>query len=143
MRYTSPATDLMFCIFTSTDKMTRETDFENLLRIYYGQLASNIEKLGSDPNALYPYEQLKSDLPLCGDYLMVSVPILMQVSLVVARNANEVDDTFDVCFRSAVRENSLVGLSANAQLVYTERINDCIEDLEKLGCLESLKKIKY
>lgn len=136
MRYSSPATDLMYCIFTSTDKATRDKEFDYLLRIYYDRLSKNIQKLGSDPNVLYSYEQLKRELPLCGDFLLVLLPMLTQLSLVEARNASEVDDTFDVCVRGAVRPDLLVGLNANAQIEYRERINACFGDLVKLGCFQ-------
>lgn len=140
MRYSSPATDLMYCIFTSTDKAMREKEFENLLLIYYERLATNIRKLGSDPNVLYPYQQLQKDVPLCGDFLLVTLPMMIQLSFVEARNANDLDDTFDVCVRGAVRTDLLVGLTANAQVAYRQRINDCIGDLDTLGCFAKFKK---
>lgn len=136
MRYSSPAHELMYCIFTSTDKPTRDTHFENLLRIYYERLETNVRKLGSDPTVLYPYEQLMRELPMCGDFLLLTLPMLTQVALVEARNASEVDDAFDVCIRGVVRPDMLVGLNANAQLEYGRRINDCIGDLERLGCFQ-------
>lgn len=140
MRYSSPASELLYCIFTSTDKSTRDKHFESLLRIYYDRLATNIRKLGSDPTVLYPYEQLKRELPMCGDFLLLTLPMLTQVALVEARNASEVDDTFDVCIRGAVRPDMLVGLNANAQMEYGKRINDSIGDLERLGCFRNSKK---
>lgn len=140
MRYSSPATDLMYSIFSSTDKATRENEFENLLRIYYKRLATNVRKLGSDPNVLYPYEQLKREVQLCGDFLLVTLPMMIQLSFVEARDAGDVDDAFDVCVRGAVRPDLLVGLTANAQVAYRQRINDCIGDLDDLGCFDELKQ---
>lgn len=136
MRYSSPAVELMYCIFTSTDKATRDKEFENLLRLYYERLTMNVRKLGSDLNALYTFEQLKKELPLCGDLLLLMLPTMIQLSLVEARNASDVDDTFDVCIRGVVRPDLLVGLDVNSQREYKKRINDCIEDLVKLGCFQ-------
>lgn len=133
----------MYCIFTSTDKTTREKEFDNLLRIYYKRLATNVRKLGSDPNVLYPYEQLKREVPLCGAFLLVTLPMMIQLSFVEARNASDVDDTFDVCVRGAVRPDLLVGLTANAQVAYRQRINDCIGDLDTLGCFDELKHNRF
>lgn len=140
MRYSSPATDLMYCIFTSTDKATRDKEFDNLLRIYYERLATNIRKLGSDPTVLYSYEQLQKDLPLCGEFLLVTLPMMIQLSFVEARDASDLDDTFDVCVRGAVRTDLLVGLTANGQVAYRQRINECFEDLDTLGCFAEFKK---
>lgn len=61
-RYASPVVDIHIFISSATDKLFREKHYKSILGIYHSALTINIEKLGSDPQKLFPFEQLESEM---------------------------------------------------------------------------------
>ncbi|KAJ8664719.1 hypothetical protein QAD02_006381 [Eretmocerus hayati] len=55
-RCASLVLDVSFFIYSCTDKSLRDKHFDNLLDVYYKELAKTIEILGSDAKSLYPRE---------------------------------------------------------------------------------------
>lgn len=106
-----------------------------MIRTYHKQLTLNIRKLGSDPDVLFPYETLKSELKLCGNFAAAISPMLVQICSVDAKdvvNLNELGEEN--------QEIDLIqGLSENAQVLYEERINELLEDLAKFGYFHKLE----
>lgn len=123
IRYGSPAIDLVTNIFTSTDKSLRDEEYENLLRLYHETLSKTVKLLGSDPNELFTFENLQSEMKRCGVYALLLSPLSIQVS---QADASELSDRRD--------ENGLVGgLCKKGQLEYERRLNGVFEDVTRLG----------
>lgn len=71
--YTSPAIDVLFYLFNSTDKEFRDQNFLNLLRFYQTELRTAIGALGSDPHALCSEASLERDYKKFGSAILVLV----------------------------------------------------------------------
>lgn len=54
-RCSSPVTDIAYFLYTSTDKQTRDNQFQELLKFYHRNLIDTILSLGSKAD-LYPWD---------------------------------------------------------------------------------------
>lgn len=72
--------DLLYNIFTCTDRTLRDSEFDNLLCMYYDQLTSNIRKMGSDADELYSYDDFMDGLRICGNFALLTAPMLLLLS---------------------------------------------------------------
>lgn len=80
-----------------------------MLQTYYESLSDIVRALGSNPDQLFTYADLKDELQKCGAFTFLTVPMLLKVSL----------------FNSEEDE-----LTSPA---YEERLNDVVADLIKLN----------
>lgn len=138
--YSSPTIDLLYNLFSSTDKKTRDADFGHLMREYHNQLSSNIRKMGSDPEKLFPYEAFKAELKSSGNIGFLLVPMLIQVSLA---ESNAISDLDQLCEESTDANEEkkwdiIQGFSESGQLIFHKRINECIGDLVEHGYFRKL-----
>lgn len=125
IRYCSPALDLIYHIFTATDKKTRQTEYTNLIKIYYDQFSLNLRSLGSDPEKLFTFNDLQNELKRCGNYAVIMVPILMQISLA---NSDDIPDLDEMCEQA---DNFDLVQTSNADFdkAYKETITEFLEDI--------------
>lgn len=142
IRYISPAIDLLYNIFTSTDKALRQNEYDNLLETYHNALSRMVKQLGSNPDELFTLADLKEELRLCGIYAFLLAPMVLSVSLA---DSNEISNLDEMCDKIADGENGhehelITGLNDNAQREYKERLNDVVDDLIELGYYQPLDK---
>lgn len=132
---------MLYNLCSSTDKKTRDEEFENFFREYLEQLSNNIRKMGSDPEKLFPYEALKEELKLSGIVGFLLGPMLIEISLAEAKDVTNLDEICDnLASGDGEQKLDLIQrLSGNAQLLYKKRLNDCIGDLVKYGYFQKLK----
>lgn len=132
IRYTSPAIDLLYNIFTSTDKAFREKEYDNLLKVYHETLSNTVKLLGSNPDELFSLDDLKDELRICGNYAFIMAPILLSVSLA---DSSEISNLNEMCDNTGEGEkiDLISGLNEKAQLVYEQRLSDVLDDLIELG----------
>lgn len=123
----SPAIDIVYCIFGSTDKTLRDNEYENLLQLYYETLSKTVKLLGSNLNELFTFADLIEELKTCGVYALLKGPMLLQITL-----ADLPDESGAQSFNS--------GLSEGAQREYDRRINGILEDVVRLGYHEKMFK---
>lgn len=57
-RYASPAVDVLYFIFMSSDKPLRDQHYDHLIQAYHNSLREQLELLGSDVNLLFPFTAL-------------------------------------------------------------------------------------
>lgn len=112
--YSSPAFDLLRILFTSTDKALREKEYHNLLRLYHGSLSLTIKQLGSDPDQVFAFADLKEELKKCGLCAFLYAPLFLQLSLLDS-NLNE-----------------------KAHQEFIQRLNDVFEHIIELGYHQEL-----
>lgn len=62
IRFVSPVTDLLYAIFIGSDKDFRRKEHQRLIKFYYDTLSTQIRRLGSDPNNVYPYSVFQEHL---------------------------------------------------------------------------------
>lgn len=70
-RYSSPAVDILYHLFLSTRKSFRDQSFEGLLNVYYDSLDKTVRELGSDPDQLFTFADLKNELNAYGNFCLI------------------------------------------------------------------------
>lgn len=109
--YTSPVIDIMYLVFSASDRQLRAAYYDSVLRSYYDSLERMITALGSDPKELFTFADLQDELKRYGAFAFLVTPMLLQVSLLTT------DD----------------GDQELANAMFAERYNDVVTDLIKLG----------
>lgn len=131
-RYVSPAIDLLYNLFTSTDGPIRHSDYQNLLRHYHTSLSKTIQRLGSDPETLFSFDDLQNELKRFGRFAFLVSPLMLRIMLADPKDIRDYDE-----LRSNEEELKNIksyGLSsADAEQAYGQRIKDVIGDLVDYG----------
>lgn len=76
-RYASPVLDVLYHIFTSTRKSLRDQSYNDLLNIYYNSLSETVSRTGSDPEELFTFCDLQSQLKAHGKYALIMGILLL------------------------------------------------------------------
>uniref|UniRef100_A0A336LHU0 CSON001338 protein n=1 Tax=Culicoides sonorensis TaxID=179676 RepID=A0A336LHU0_CULSO len=135
-RYASPVLDLVYFLFTATDKETREVAYENLLHIYHKSFSAILKRFGEDPDKVFSFDVLKRELKKFGRFgLLMSICLLSFVTI-------EPDDLPDLneAMEDMMKETPENG-TQNAMMKAAEanskrmepRIRDIVLDFERLG----------
>lgn len=66
-RFSSPAIDLIYNIFSSTDKALRDREYNNLIALYHESLCNTVKSFGSDPEKFFSLNDLKNNRTMAGD----------------------------------------------------------------------------
>lgn len=133
IRYGSPAIDLVYNLFTSTDKTLRDKEYNNLLQLYHSSLSKTVKLLGSNPDELFTFDDLQSELKRCGNYALMLAPLLIQISQASSSEVTNLDEMCDKMAEGEDTQGLITGLSESGQLEYERRLNDVVEDVIKLG----------
>lgn len=133
IRFSSPATDLVYNLFSSTDKMLRDKEYSNLINLYYKSLSKTINLLGSNSNELFTYDDLMNELKRFGMYALLLVPMFLGVSLADSSEVPKLDEMFDKVADGDGRMSLVTDLNADHQLEYDRRLNEVYEDIINLG----------
>lgn len=139
LRYLSPAIDLLYNIFTSTDKTLRDSEYDNLLKLYHDSLSKTVRLLGSAPEKLFTLDDLKDEMKRCGNYALLLAPMLIQVSQADSSEISNLDEMSDKIAEGETRQELITGLSEHAQQEYDRRLNGVIGDLIRLGYYHKLE----
>lgn len=101
--------------------------------MYHESLSKTVKLLGSDPEELFSFEDLLSELKRCGVYALLMSPMLLQVSLAHSNEISNMDEMFDKVAEGESKINLVTGLSSEGQSEYDRRLNEVFEDVIKLG----------
>ncbi|XP_031631012.1 uncharacterized protein LOC116345636 isoform X2 [Contarinia nasturtii] len=126
-RYCPPVLDILYHVFSSTDREFRDKHYDTLLKTYYRSLSETIEKLGSAPEKLYTYDDFQRQLRKFGAFTVLCAPLLILLRVTKAHNETSTNDN-DQDKRDAVFNNF-----DETQKTYVKMINDLFHDLEKYG----------
>lgn len=91
-RYSSPAPDLLYHIFSSTRKQLRDQNYADLLHFYYLVFIDTVRKLGSDPDALFRFSDLENELKASGKYILIMGTLVIQYALAQANDIRSIDE---------------------------------------------------
>lgn len=133
IRFSSPATDLVDNLFSSTDKALRDKEHDNLVHLYHESLSKTVNLLGSNSDELFTYADLMNEMKKFGMYALLIAPLLLGVSLANPSEVSNLDEMFDKVASGEGRINLVVDLSAERQLEYDRRMNEIFEDVINLG----------
>lgn len=136
LRHISPAFDVLYNIFTSTDKALRDKEYKNLVKLYYDTLAKTVELLGSNPEELFTFEDLQSEFREYGNFVLVLAPVLLSVILADTSEIVNLDEMCDKVAEGTSQQNVINGLKREAE--YEQRLSDVIEDITRLGYYKKL-----
>ncbi|CAG9802883.1 unnamed protein product [Chironomus riparius] len=92
MRYSSPCLDLMYYIFCCTTKSLRDKHYQDFLNVYYVELCDFIQRLGSDPNKLFPHEAFLKHLKQFGKFGFIMAMIVLPIFTSDASDIPDMDE---------------------------------------------------
>lgn len=134
-RYCSPALDLLYNIFSSTDKAFRDKHFETLLQTYYASLSQMISRLGSSPKDLFTYEDLQSELRKFGEYVLLCAPMVIRIKVANAKDVRDLVEYSDV-IETDPSVDLFLDFDEKTQLEYSRLVNEVVDDLIRYGFIE-------
>ncbi|CAK1550262.1 unnamed protein product [Leptosia nina] len=124
LRHGNVISDLVYFIFTGSDKKFRDQYYCKCLDHYYSQLALTLTRLGLEPMKIYPREDFEYELKKASSYGLLAAILCLLIITVDPKDAPKVDENLQQK-DFAVRPNER----------YAERINDVIEDFIKLSVI--------
>lgn len=130
--YCSPAVDVLYNIFTSTDKQFRDQHYATLLDTYYSSLCEMIRKLGSDPMKLYTFQDFQLQLAKCGEFALLYAPIIFSFRMAQAKDVANLDE-YAEHLDNGNDADLLCQFDENTQKIYSRLINDAVIDLIDYG----------
>lgn len=102
--------------------------------LYYSTLSKTIEKLGSNPEKLFSYDDFQNELKKYGNFAYLMSPILVRMCLTDPEDVINLDEYSE---KSAKGENAVNlvtnNLKADVEARYKERMVDLINDLVRYG----------
>ncbi|XP_024947577.1 uncharacterized protein LOC107274554 isoform X1 [Cephus cinctus] len=91
-RFASPALDIHYLIYSSTNQELRDEYYDRLIRDYYDSLAEYLRGLGSDPTALFPLDVLRDHLTKFGFFAGAIAVITLHIVTANREEGTEVND---------------------------------------------------
>lgn len=131
-RYSPPVLDLLYNIFASTDQPFRAQHYDKLLKMYYDTLCNTVKKLGSDPNKLYTFKDLESQLKKYGEFALLCGPMIIQNKVANASNVGNLDDYAELV-ENGVEADLITQYDEITQMQYDSLINGLVTDLVSYG----------
>lgn len=123
--YNSPALDLLYYIFTATDKRLRDAEYDELLLCYHDTLSATIRLLGNDPERLYPYAVMLEQLRIFGAFTYSMIPWALDTALADPGDIVHFDEI--ISEKPINDENGTSpqnGVNANGEKVRKDFLND-------------------
>lgn len=130
--YCSPALDVLYNIFTSTDKKFREQHYDTLLDTYYKSLCGMMRKLGSDPNRLYTFQDFQLQLAKFGEFALLYAPIILSIRMAKEKDIANLDE-YAEHLENGKDVDLLYQFDDETQKIYSRLINDVVTDLVNYG----------
>lgn len=124
VQFGSPALDLTYFLFVSTEKELRDQHYDDLIELYYDTLVKSLNRLGSDPKKLFTFNDLQEQLNRFALFGIITAPILIQVQTVAPDNIPNLDKLS----KDGVRLTQLVDSN---NTIYTRRMSNAIRDFFK------------
>nr|XP_034835583.1 uncharacterized protein LOC117992042 [Maniola hyperantus] len=120
----NPIMDLMYFIFTGSDKKYRDNHFKQTLELYYTELCSALRRFDLDPSDIYPREDFDCELHKVMPYgLMTAIFCLVLVTV------DEQDAP------TVTKDTALTDFAFNPSTLYKERLNDIVDDFVAMGII--------
>lgn len=133
LRYASPALDLLYYMFISTNKSLRAENYNKLLKVYYQNLSDHIKRLGGNPDNLFTFQNLLQQLKKFGKFGVLFSTLLLQIIL---RESSELPDMDQMAQSLKDDVNTKFDFSSDKSYqVYKTRISDVLRDAFDYGYL--------
>lgn len=132
-RISSPAVDLSYFLFSSTEKKFRDQHLDELIRLYYDRFAEIIQRCGSDPLKLYTFNDLQAQMRSHSVYGVLTAPILISIMVADPEQLVNLDEMDDL--QSDDHENHLAILDKRTESKFEQRLVDVVNDAIAYGWL--------
>lgn len=130
-RFGSFIVDLHYIIFTSIEKNVLRTDFHAMMDHYHAALGKSIQKLGSDPAKLYPYDAFKVDVKRYNKFALSMALVMAQVFVAENDDLSNLDEIFQ---RSDGNTADFVQkMDGDGEKLYKQRIRDTLDTFLELN----------
>ncbi|XP_037295344.1 uncharacterized protein LOC115447250 [Manduca sexta] len=123
IREASPTFDLLYFIFSGTDKKFRDQYYEQLLDHYYKELSLAMKRLALNPDEIYSREDFDFDYKTKLPFGLILAMMVLPVITVDEENAPKVDEDLDI-------QSFVVN---NTSDLLRERINGVVDDFIRWG----------
>lgn len=132
-RYSSPVLDLVYFLFSSTDKSLRDAHYTEILQLYHKSLSTNLTKLGSDASKLFSYEDLQDQLKKFGCYALIIAPMLLNIITAKPDDIPDLDALAEE-FKDKSIEDGMKAFMNDASVdKFNARVRDVVQDILRLG----------
>lgn len=106
-----------------------------MLETYYESLSQIIRRLGSDPEKIFSFKDLQSELRIYGEYAIICAPMILQFRL------SSSEDVCDLDVYSDAVENGIDAIMFKAfdekkQQLFVKLVNEIFNDLIDYGYVE-------
>lgn len=129
-RYTSPALDVLYFLFTSTDKGLRWEHYDNFIRIYHKNLSEHLTRLGSNPDKIFTLNNLLGQLKKFGKFGICMTAMVIPMISAEGKDIPDLDKTAE----SLQDGKGFEGFDQNDNnLIYKSRMSAVIRDIIRLG----------
>lgn len=135
-RYASPVLDLVYFLFTATDKDTRDHHFANLLKLYHDSFSTLLRKFGENPDKIYSFDVFQQEMKKFARFgLLMSICLLCFVTI-SPDDLPDMDEAMEDLMKedqeSGGKNVMMAAAEANSKLM-EPRIRDIILDFEHFG----------
>ncbi|XP_045777988.1 uncharacterized protein LOC123875927 [Maniola jurtina] len=124
LQQANPILDLMYFIFSGSDKKFRDKHFKQTLELYYTELCAALRRLDLDPNEIYPREDFDYELQKVMPYGLMLAMFCLLVVTVEEADAPTVS-----------KDIALTDFALPPSTLYKERLNDIVDDFVAMGIL--------
>ncbi|XP_069361565.1 uncharacterized protein [Maniola hyperantus] len=124
LQYGNPILDLMYFIFSGSDKKFRDNHFKQTLELYYTELCAALRRFDLDPNEIYPREDFDYELQKAMPYGLMTAILCLLVVTVDEQDAPAVS-----------KDATFTDLALNPSTLYKERLNDIVDDFVAMGII--------
>lgn len=132
-QFCSPATDVAYYLYSSTEQQLRDDHFDDLLYVYYVSLAETIERLGSNATHLITFEQFMEQFHKFAIYGLLMAPLTVQA---ITLSIDDIPQGEPQNYEDRVKR--FMGTSVTDR--YKVRMSDVIRDFFNRGYSETLLK---
>ncbi|XP_041764589.1 uncharacterized oxidoreductase dhs-27-like [Anopheles merus] len=133
-RYVSPVTDLSYFIFCCTDGEFRRRHYDEMMSIYYNSLEALLEKLGHNPQEVFPRTALMRQLRRFGRFGILMANFLVPMLCTRNEDLPDMDEVAEKYRETNEMDLNAMTLNAN-QRAYRERMSSAIRDMVQYGYL--------
>lgn len=131
--YGSVSMDLMLNIFTSTDSQFRKNHYEKLIRAYHSSLSDMVQKLGSNPNNLFSFDDLQAQLKVYGSVNLIRATVLLAFFVANPEDITDFDEYTDLIKRGKKARLLKTKFNEETKPKYSLLINDLVTDFVNYG----------
>lgn len=132
-RYSSPALDLVYFLFSSTDKPLRDGYYTEVLQLYHKSLSTNLTKMGSDAGKLFSFDDLQGQLKEFGRYALIIAPMLLNIITTKPDDIPDLDNLAEEYKDKTIEESMKAFMNDSAVDKFNVRMRDVVQDILRLG----------